>query len=80
MKSTLLVTLSLVATFLAFVPSADAANGCIVLREPCPGIVCYGTGTYYGYLVCVGPGYCDPAACEPYFDLCDHMDNCVILP
>lgn len=76
----LILAFSLAATFVALAPTTQAANGCTVLRGPCPGLVCYGTGDHYGYLVCVGPGYCDPAACEPYVDLCDYMDNCVILP
>lgn len=87
MRTTLLLTtLALMTATLAVVPTADAANGCTILKGPCPGTVCYGTGSHYGYLVCVGPGYCDPAACEPWtpdpeiIDLCEYMDNCVILP
>ena len=76
---TILFALVLATSTIAFLPSAEAANGSIQTQSPCPGIVCYGTGSHYGYLVCVGPGYCDPAACEPFFDLCDHMDNCEIL-
>lgn len=66
MKTSLLLALSLTLSVLAFVPTADAANGCTVLKGWCPGIVCYGTGSHYGYAICVGPGYCDPAACDPW--------------
>ena len=45
---------------------AEAMAECDALHGPCPGIVCLGQGDDHGYRACVGPGYCDPAACDPW--------------
>lgn len=65
----ILLAFTLVTTAIAFVPTADAMNGCTVLDPGgCPGVVCYGQGSMYGYKICVGPGFpppCDPGPCPP---------------
>lgn len=64
MKSVLLVSFALALATFALAPAAEAAPGCTWQSGSCPGIVCYGRGDMYGYLVCVGPVYCDPDPCH----------------
>ena len=61
----LVVALLLVGGLAAVVPGADAMPYCD-FRTICPGLVCIGSGDDHGYRACVGPGYCDPAACDPW--------------